>query len=80
MFSKNPAINIILMDIKMPIMDGFEAMQLIKVKNPDIPIIAVTAFAMMEDKEKALRAGFDNYISKPIKKDILMKILTEYPV
>jgi len=80
MFSKNPAINMILMDIKMPVMDGFEAMQLIKVKNPDIPIIAVTAFAMMEDKEKALQAGFDNYISKPIKKDILIKILAEYPV
>jgi PAS domain S-box-containing protein len=79
MFIKNPAINMILMDIKMPVMDGFEAMQLIKVKNPDIPIIAVTAFAMMEDKEKALRAGFDNYISKPIKKDILMKMLAEYP-
>lgn len=78
MVNNNSAIKMILMDIKMPVMDGFEAMQLIKSKNPDIPVVAVTAYAMMEDKEKALLAGFDNYISKPINKDVLMKILSEY--
>ena len=59
-------------------MDGYEAMQLIKVKHPDIPIIAITAYALIEDKEMALNAGFDNYISKPIKEGDLLRILDEY--
>jgi PAS domain S-box-containing protein len=80
MVFNNPAIKLVLMDIKMPVMDGYKAMELIKGKKPDIPIIAVTAHAMMEDREKALQAGFDNYISKPIKRDILMKIIDEYPL
>lgn len=78
MFNHNPSINIVLMDIKMPVMDGYEAMKQIKVNNSDIPVIALTAYAMMEEKENALRAGFDNYISKPVKQDILLKILAEY--
>jgi PAS domain S-box-containing protein len=78
MVEANPAIHLVLMDIKMPIMDGFEAMQLIKTHSPTLPVIAVSAHAMIEDREKAIHEGFDNYISKPIKQKCLMKVLAEY--
>jgi len=64
--------DLILMDIKMPIMDGVEAMQKIKKLNKKVPpIIAQTAFAISEEKEKYLSLGFDDYISKPINIDEL---------
>jgi PAS domain S-box-containing protein len=74
----NNAINLVLMDIKMPIMNGFEAMHLIKAQNPGLPVIAVSAYAMAEDRENAIREGFDNFISKPIKPENLLKILKKY--
>jgi CheY-like chemotaxis protein len=78
MVISNPAIDIVLMDIKMPVMDGFEAIKHIKHRNPGIPVIALTAYAMTGEKENALCAGFDNYISKPINQDVLLQILSEY--
>ena len=66
-FEKNPNVNLILMDIKMPEMDGFEASELIRAKNVDIPIIALSGHAMVEQK-KLDRAGFTDLISKPVKK------------
>jgi PAS domain S-box-containing protein len=65
MTKENPEIDLVLMDIKMPVMDGNEAMKLIKKHNPDIPVIAITAYAMSDDREKTLKEGFDDYISKP---------------
>jgi two-component system, cell cycle response regulator DivK len=59
-------VDVIFMDIRMPIMDGFEATKNIKMKYPNIPIIAQTAFSFAEDREKCLKAGFDDYLSKPI--------------
>jgi CheY-like chemotaxis protein len=59
------------MDIKMPVMDGLEATRKIKEFRKDLPIIGVTAFAMTGDKEKALEAGCDGYLSKPVKSDLL---------
>ncbi len=68
-------IELILMDIKMPEMDGFEATRKIKQLFKNIPIIAQTAFALPEDKEKCLEAGCDDHIIKPIDvKDMLQKI------
>lgn len=58
----------ILMDLQMPVMDGIEATQKIKKHFPGIPVIAQTAYATLVEKEKALLAGFDDYISKPVKK------------
>ncbi|MCP4750342.1 MAG: response regulator [Proteobacteria bacterium] len=68
--------DIVLMDVQMPEMDGFEATQCIReekadVVNPEIPIIAMTAYAMKGDKEKCLTAGMDDYTSKPINIDEL---------
>ena len=69
----NPEINIVLMDIKMPVMNGYEATREIRKFNKDLIIIAQTAYAQTGDREKALDAGCNDYISKPIKKEILIE-------
>ena len=72
----NPQLNLILMDIKMPVMDGFEAAKKIKEFRPDLPIIAQTAYALDHEREKYSGAAFDDYITKPINKDeLLLKIM-----
>ncbi len=58
--------DLILMDIKMPVMDGFAATQDIRELSPDIPILALTAFAFAEEKEKAKKYKFDDYLVKPV--------------
>lgn len=65
-FKTNPDIDIVLMDIRMPILDGIEATSQIKQIDPGIPIIVQTAFTMSSEKEKSFKAGCDDYISKPI--------------
>lgn len=71
--------DVILMDIQMPLMDGLEATQLIKKRFPAQPfIIAMTANALPEDKEMCLRAGMDDYISKPVNLDELMQMLEKW--
>ncbi|MBL4730395.1 MAG: response regulator [Sulfurimonas sp.] len=77
---QNNEIDIILMDIMMPIMDGYEATKIIKNndKSKDIPIIALTAKAMKEDKEKALDAGCNDYVTKPLNTDLLLSIMSGY--
>jgi len=74
----NPNISLVLMDIKMRKIDGYEAMRLIKQIRPELPVIAQTAYALRQDKERTLQAGFDNYISKPIAKDALIEIIAGY--
>ena len=78
LFKVNPGIQLILMDIKMPVLDGFEATRQIKLINKDIPIIAVTAYAMLGDEERVLAAGCDGYLSKPISKHSLLDKITEF--
>jgi len=68
-----PQIHLILMDIKLPVMDGLTATKEIKRIKPTIPIIAQTAFAMKGDNEDFMDAGCDDYISKPINADLLFK-------
>ena len=66
------------MDIQMPIMDGYEATRQIRQFNTEVVIIAQTAFALNGDKEKAIEAGCNDYITKPIKKEQLTLLLKKY--
>lgn len=66
-------IDMILMDLKLPVMNGLDATRKIKEKYPNIPIIAVTAYAMKTDRSMALSAGCDDYIAKPLKKAQLLE-------
>lgn len=72
-FKDTPDISLILMDLKMPVMDGYDATKEIRKMNKDVPIIAQTAYALAGDDKKALEVGCDDYISKPIKKEYLIK-------
>lgn len=72
----NKNIDLILMDIKMPVMDGYTAVKLIREKNSKIPIIAQTAYA--DDREKAFECGCSGFISKPFDKKGLFKVLREF--
>ncbi len=66
------------MDIKMPNMDGYEATAEIRKEDPDIPIIAVTAFAFAEDEQRVKQSGFNGYAAKPIKPAELKNIITRH--
>lgn len=74
----NPDINLILMDIQMPEMNGYEAARQIRQFNKEVVIIAQTAFALSGEKEKAIEAGCNDYISKPILKDGLLALIQKY--
>ena len=71
-------ISLVLMDIKMPIMDGYEATRLIKQFRPKLPVIAQTAYALSSDKVQALKNGFDGYISKPISIETLVESMAVF--
>jgi len=75
---KMPDLRLVLMDIKMPIMNGIEATKLIKQIRPDLPIIAQTAYAFSSEKEEILSIGCNDYISKPISKEHLLKLIEKY--
>ena len=75
---KNPDIDLVLMDINMPEMDGYEATRKIKAFNEKVIIIAQTAYALAGDKEKAIAAGCNDYISKPIDRVYLRKMVNNY--
>ncbi len=75
---KNNDIDLILMDIKMPGLNGYEATQKIREFNKDVLIIAQTAYVHVEDCRKATEAGCDDYISKPIEKSKLFQIIKKY--
>jgi len=74
----NPAIDLILMDIKMPVMDGYEATREIRKFNPDVVIFAQTSFALTGDSDKALAAGCNDYIAKPYNKADLYLLIEKH--
>lgn len=77
-FKENPEINLILMDLKMPVLDGYDATREIKKMNSNVPIIAQTAYALSGDSQKAADAGCDDYVTKPIKKEELLDKIKRY--
>ena len=70
--------DIILMDIQMPVMDGYEATRQIRESGINVPVIALTAAAMVEDKRKALECGMDDHLSKPFRQEEMYAALTKW--
>jgi signal transduction histidine kinase len=70
--------DLVIMDIKLPGMDGYEITRLIKEKNPKTPVIAHTAYALEGDREKSLEAGCDEYIPKPSEKEALLDTISKF--
>ena len=75
---ENLDIDVVLMDIKMPGLDGYKATSEIRKFNQEVVIIAQTAFGLAGDKEKALDAGFNDYIAKPIKQELLFQLIAKH--
>lgn len=74
----NSAVELVMMDLKMPVMNGIDATLEIKKINRAIPVIAVTAYAMAEDRERCIKLGFDEYITKPVNMEHLLKISNKF--
>lgn len=70
--------DVVLMDVQMPVMDGFEAVARIRNEGKTIPVIALTAHALRGDREKCLDSGFTDYISKPIEFSALLEQLSPF--
>ena len=78
MCQKNPDIDLILMDVQMSELNGYQATQQIRQFNKDVIIIAQTAFGLSGDKERAIEAGCNDYISKPIHSSELVSLIQKY--
>jgi len=74
----NTDVDLVLMDIKMPVMNGYETTRQIRQFNKDVIIIAQTSYALVGDREKAIEAGCNDYITKPINKDKLLSLIQKY--
>jgi CheY-like chemotaxis protein len=74
----NPQVSLILMDIKMPDLDGLEATQEIRKFNAEIPIIAQTAYALEEEKTRCMESGFSGYVTKPINRKSLINLIQSF--
>ena len=79
MFKENKdTIALVLMDVKMPIMDGYQATLEIREISSTIPIVAITAYALVEEETRAMNAGCNQYVSKPVSKHTLRDIILSY--
>ena len=70
--------DMVLMDIKMPIMDGLEATKAIKENHPDLPIVALTANAFDSDRQLAMEAGCNDFLSKPVSSELCIKTIKKF--
>ena len=70
--------DIVLMDIKMPVMNGLEATKAIKEKHPDLPILALTANAFDSDRQLAMDAGCNDFLSKPVSSEECLETIKRY--
>ena len=75
---ENGNYDLVLMDIKMPVMDGLEATKAIKANHPDLPIVALTANAFDSDRQLALQAGCNDFLSKPVSSELCIKTIQKY--
>jgi PAS domain S-box-containing protein len=75
---QNEGIKLILMDLKMPILNGFEATKRIRIFRPDLPIIALTAYAQSSEENQAFKVGCTDYLLKPVKKEMILKKIDQY--
>ena len=78
LFQQNQTYDVVLMDLKMPFMNGFDATKKIKAINPDTPIIVQTAYAMDFERERIMATGCDDYITKPIDIEALLSLLDKW--
>lgn len=76
--NKHPEIDLVLMDIKMPVMNGFEAARLIKAARPDLPVIVLTAYVQPGAKEEVVAKYYDDYLSKPFSREDLLLLLKKH--
>ncbi len=74
----NSDIDLVLMDIRMPIMDGYESSRLIREFRPELPIIAQTSYAMQGDREQSITSGCSDYLAKPISLSELKELINKY--
>ncbi len=78
LFRDNPEIDLVIMDIKMPVMTGVEATRIIKDLDPEVPLIVVSAMTMANEGLEAIEAGADRYMSKPVKREDLLSVVKRY--
>lgn len=78
LLKENPDVQLVLMDIRMPVLNGYEATKLIREFNKTVPIIAQTAFAMIPEQKTILGSGFTDFLSKPVEEEKLFGMIRKY--
>jgi len=78
MVKKYPEIKLVLMDIRMPILNGYDATKQIREFNTEVPIIAQTAFALIPEQKAVIESGFTDFLSKPVEEEKLFGIIKKY--
>lgn len=78
MVKEDPAIDMVLLDMGMPVMNGLEATKILRAEGNQIPIIAQTAFAMNNEKDKVLEAGCNDFVEKPIQTELLFNKINSF--
>jgi PAS domain S-box-containing protein len=78
LYRQHPEISLVIMDLKMPVMNGYEATKLLKQSNPQLPVVALTAYALPHEIENAKDYGFDAYLTKPVRLDQLTDLIRKY--
>jgi PAS domain S-box-containing protein len=78
MYRADPSVDLILMDLRMPVLSGIEATRIIRESNTELPVIALTAYAFADDRKRSIEAGCTDYLAKPVKIEELSETLEKY--